>query len=57
FARERDYGMVIRVDGDGQHNTADIDALYTALRDGQADVVIGSRFLSKEKLMPIALSR
>jgi glycosyltransferase involved in cell wall biosynthesis len=57
FARERGYGMVIRVDGDGQHNTADIDALYTTLKDGQADVVIGSRFLAKENLMPIAFSR
>lgn len=57
FARENGYTMVIRVDGDGQHNPDDIQLIYTALQAGQADVVIGSRFLSKEALMPIPWSR
>lgn len=57
FARKEGYQMVIRVDGDGQHNPEDIHAIYAALSNGEADAVIGSRFLAKENLMPIALSR
>lgn len=57
YARQQGYDWVIRVDGDGQHNTADILPIYEALLARRADVVIGSRFLSKENLMPIALSR
>lgn len=57
FARQQGYDMVIRVDGDGQHNPEDIQAIYNLLQAGEADAVIGSRFLSKENLMPIAFSR
>jgi glycosyltransferase involved in cell wall biosynthesis len=57
FARQNGYEIVIRVDGDGQHNSADILNLLAALKEGKADVVIGSRFLTKENLMPIAWSR
>jgi glycosyltransferase involved in cell wall biosynthesis len=46
FARWADYDAVIRLDGDGQHNASDIPLLYSILRTGQVDVVIGSRFLS-----------
>lgn len=57
FARQQGYDVVIRVDGDGQHNPEDIQAIYNLLQAGEADAVIGSRFLSKENLLPIALSR
>ena len=57
FAWQRGYNTVIRVDGDGQHNPADIDTIYMALKEGKADAVFGSRFLTKENLMPIAWSR
>jgi glycosyltransferase involved in cell wall biosynthesis len=62
FAQQRGYSMVIRVDGDGQHNAADIAAIYAALQTGQADAVFGSRFLSgealsREAVMPIPWSR
>jgi glycosyltransferase involved in cell wall biosynthesis len=57
FAREKGYPMVIRVDGDGQHNPADIESIYAALQAGRADAVFGSRFLSREALMPIPWSR
>jgi hypothetical protein len=39
------YDLVVRVDGDGQHRHEDIPALYAALRDANADVAFGSRFL------------
>ena len=57
FARQNDYDLVIRIDGDGQHDPADIQTIRSALQARRADVVIGSRFLAKENLMPIAWSR
>lgn len=45
FARERGYDVAVQVDGDGQHDPREIEALLTALRAGNADVVIGSRYL------------
>lgn len=57
FAREREYDMVIRIDGDGQHDPTDIQSVYTALQADQADVVIGSRFLSDQAIFSIPWSR
>lgn len=45
FAAARDYDIVIRNDGDGQHAPQANRALLETLRRGKADVVIGSRFL------------
>ncbi len=45
YANENYYDIAIQVDGDGQHIPAEIDKLTDPIIDGQADVVIGSRFL------------
>jgi glycosyltransferase involved in cell wall biosynthesis len=42
---ELGYDYVIRVDGDGQHETADIPKILDALVTSGAEVVIGSRFV------------
>ncbi|MGC2661558.1 MAG: glycosyltransferase family 2 protein [Bryobacteraceae bacterium] len=44
LAFETGFSFVIRVDGDGQHDPADIPRLYEALRDSGVEMVIGSRF-------------
>jgi glycosyltransferase involved in cell wall biosynthesis len=44
---ELGYDYVIRVDGDGQHETADIPKILNALIATDAEVVIGSRFIEK----------
>lgn len=46
-ARERGCNIVITLDGDGQHDPQDIQALVNAHREEQADLVIGSRFMSQ----------
>ncbi|MDQ4038997.1 MAG: glycosyltransferase family 2 protein [Actinomycetota bacterium] len=38
------YDVAVRVDADGQHDPRDIPVLLTALSQGGADVVVGSRF-------------
>jgi glycosyltransferase involved in cell wall biosynthesis len=44
-ALEGGYDVAVRVDGDGQHDPADIGTLLAPLVRGDADVVTGSRFL------------
>lgn len=45
FARDRNYDVAIQVDGDGQHNPAEIADLLRALDEGDGDILIGSRYL------------
>lgn len=45
FAQDRGYRFVARMDGDGQHRPTELRALLAPLEKGEADMVIGSRFL------------
>ncbi|MDX6641483.1 MAG: hypothetical protein QOF12_2494 [Solirubrobacteraceae bacterium] len=47
YARENDYDFAVQVDGDGQHDAAQIDALLHHLHKhaGDVNMVTGSRFL------------
>ncbi len=47
YARDRDYDIVVRIDGDGQHEIGDIPKVLEPLLAGCADAVIGSRFLGE----------
>ena len=46
LAFELDYDYVIRVDGDGQHDPADIPRVLEALRTSGCQMVIGSRYMN-----------
>lgn len=54
FAATRDgkTGIVITIDGDGQHNPDEIPGLLSPISLREADIVIGSRFLTASKTMP-----
>lgn len=45
FALEKGYAYIIRMDGDGQHNSYHINNLVEPLRKDKADIIVGSRFL------------
>ena len=45
FAHERGYRFAVRMDGDGQHRPAELRALLAPIERGEADMVVGSRFL------------
>lgn len=45
--------VLVILDGDGQHDPRDIPNLVKPLLDGEADVVVGSRFLGKGKKPPL----
>lgn len=48
YAVKNNYDIAIQIDGDGQHNPAYIEKLIAPIVAGEADMVIGSRFLEKE---------
>ncbi|MDD5594444.1 MAG: glycosyltransferase family 2 protein, partial [Candidatus Margulisbacteria bacterium] len=50
YAVARDYDMAIVVDGDGQHDPNEVSKLIAAMDEKAADVVIGSRFLSRRRV-------
>lgn len=44
FAFERDYDVVVRVDGDGQHDPSQLARILAPVLAGEADIAVGSRF-------------
>jgi glycosyltransferase involved in cell wall biosynthesis len=54
FALERGAEAIVTFDGDGQHDVHDIDNILEPLRQGQCDVVLGSRFLGNTEGMPLS---
>ena len=57
YALENDYDIAIQFDGDGQHDAKYISNLIAPIENGQANVVIGSRFLEKEGFQSSILRR
>ena len=48
YAAANGYDVAIQLDGDGQHNPEYIRELIAPIERGEADLVIGSRFINKE---------
>ncbi len=48
YAFENGFDYAMQIDGDGQHPASEIPKLTTAIIENELDVVIGSRFISKE---------
>lgn len=51
-ARELNADILVCLDGDGQHNPDEIPRLLIPIRNGDADMVIGSRFLDIRSDIP-----
>ena len=51
-ARELGYDAVVVIDGDGQHDPDEIPAVVAPVIAGEADLVIGSRFLNTRAEIP-----
>jgi len=47
YARDYDYDIAVQFDGDGQHDIGSVAALIQPIEHDQADLVIGSRFITK----------
>lgn len=48
YAKDKGYEIAVQIDGDGQHDIAYLEKMLSLLENGDADVVIGSRFIEKE---------
>lgn len=45
YARDEGYARAVRLDGDGQHRASELPKLLAPLDRGEANLVIGSRFV------------
>jgi glycosyltransferase involved in cell wall biosynthesis len=57
FADEHGYQHMAQVDGDGQHDAAELRRLEEQMERAGVDMVCGSRFLSADHKYPAPLSR
>ena len=47
YALERDFDLAVRLDGDGQHDPGELEALVAPVARGEADIAVGSRFAGR----------
>lgn len=47
YALEKGYDTAVQFDADGQHNIEFVDSITEPIQNGDADMVIGSRFVKK----------
>jgi len=54
FRRARELGadVLVTLDGDGQHDPDEIKAVVGPILNGEADIVVGSRFLGEDNEVP-----
>lgn len=57
YALENNFDAAVQMDGDGQHPASQLSILLKCFEQNQADVIIGSRFLSKIGFQSTALRR
>jgi glycosyltransferase involved in cell wall biosynthesis len=57
YAQEHDYDFLAQVDGDGQHDSIELERLTAAMNQEAVDVVCGSRFLTNDHRYPAPISR
>lgn len=48
YALKNGYDIAIQVDGDGQHDISYLKNMVEPIEKGEADIVIGSRFIEKQ---------
>lgn len=57
YALKNGYDVAVQMDGDGQHDPAYLDDMLRILESGEANAVIGSRFVNKEGFQSSATRR
>ena len=57
YALDGGYDIAVQMDGDGQHDPAHLEKLIAPIQQGEAEVVIGSRFLTGEGFQSSRLRR
>lgn len=57
YALQNGYDIAIQIDGDGQHDTAYLEKVIEPLEKGEADIAIGSRFITMEGFQSSGMRR
>jgi glycosyltransferase involved in cell wall biosynthesis len=57
YARSGGYDVAAQVDGDGQHDPSELHRIIAPIRAGEADIVVGSRFLGGAGFKSTAMRR
>lgn len=57
FAVRHGYDAAVQIDGDGQHEAADLAEILAPLSRGEADFVLGSRYVGMETYRATAFRR
>ena len=57
YALSNGYDIGVQVDGDGQHDPGQVNNLISPIIQGNADLVIGSRYIGKEGFQSSAMRR
>lgn len=57
YAKDKGYDIAVQMDGDGQHDISYLEKMLPVLENGEADVVIGSRFINREGFQSSLLRR
>ncbi|MCL2661740.1 MAG: glycosyltransferase family 2 protein [Oscillospiraceae bacterium] len=57
YALNNGYDIGVQVDGDGQHDPGQVETLIAPIIQGDADLVIGSRYIGKEGFQSSAMRR
>lgn len=57
YALENGYDVAVQFDGDGQHEARYLNKMYNVMIKTDSDMVIGSRYLTKEGFQSTALRR
>jgi glycosyltransferase involved in cell wall biosynthesis len=57
YALEHGYDYLAQVDGDGQHDSVELERLVATMEEEAVDMVCGSRFLTDDYRYPAPISR
>jgi len=57
YALYNGYDIAVQVDGDGQHDPAQVCVITSPIEKGEADLVIGSRFINKSGFQSSVMRR
>lgn len=57
YALSKDYDIAVQMDGDGQHDPRYLRKLIEPLVNSEADIVIGSRYITREGFQSTGLRR
>jgi hypothetical protein len=57
YALKNGYDIAVQIDGDGQHDTAYLKDVIAPIERGEADIVIGSRFIDRQGFQSSAMRR